>query len=170
MVFGGVAEYGITARWNKNYLKLVYLSLARRQHFRLMGSVRFGGTVRIEDAWDMGFHHVVVAVGAGLPKELPIPGSLAPGMRTANDFLMALHLTGAVRDDTLAHLQVELPAVVIGGGLTGVDAATELQAQYVQQVRGAVMIDTMRISCQNRGLKRSAYIFLKKNAHNCKPF
>ena len=29
--FGGVAEYGITVRWNKNYLKLVRLLLERRR-------------------------------------------------------------------------------------------------------------------------------------------
>ena len=28
--FGGVAEYGITVRWNKNYLKVVRLLLERR--------------------------------------------------------------------------------------------------------------------------------------------
>ena len=32
--FGGVAEYGITVRWNKNYLKLVRLLLERRQTVR----------------------------------------------------------------------------------------------------------------------------------------
>lgn len=132
--FGGVAEYGITARWNKNYLQLAYLSLARKAYFSVIGGVRFGGTLTLNDAWQLGFDHVAIAVGAGLPKELPIPGSLAKGMRAANDFLMALHLTGAVRRDNIASLEVELPALVIGGGLTGVDAATELQALYIQQV------------------------------------
>ena len=32
--FGGVAEYGITVRWNKNYLKLVRLLLERRAAVR----------------------------------------------------------------------------------------------------------------------------------------
>jgi len=132
--FGGVAEYGITARWNKNYLQLAYLSLARKSYFSVLGGVRFGGTLTLHDAWKLGFDHVAIAVGAGLPKELPIPGSLAKGMRAANDFLMALHLTGAVRRDNIASLEVELPALIIGGGLTGVDAATELQALYIQQV------------------------------------
>ena len=40
--FGGVAEYGITSRWNKNYLTLIYLSLLRRRNFTVCG-VRFGG-------------------------------------------------------------------------------------------------------------------------------
>lgn len=132
--FGGVAEYGITVRWDKNFLKLIYLSLMRRPYFQVFGGVRFGGTVTVEDAWEMGFDHFVVAVGAGLPKALPIPGSLAPGMRQANDFLMALQLGHAAKTSSLTNLQVRLPAVVIGGGLTGVDAATEIQAYYVMQV------------------------------------
>jgi NADPH-dependent glutamate synthase beta subunit-like oxidoreductase/NAD(P)H-flavin reductase len=132
--FGGVAEYGITVRWDKNFLKLIYLSLLRRPYFQVFGGVRFGGTVTVEDAWEMGFDHFVVAVGAGLPKALPVPGSLAPGMRQANDFLMALQLGNAAKASSLTNLQIRLPAVVIGGGLTGVDTATEVQAYYISQV------------------------------------
>ncbi|NOU21656.1 MAG: pyridine nucleotide-disulfide oxidoreductase, partial [Methyloglobulus sp.] len=35
--FGGVAEYGITVRWDKNFLKVIYLTLLRRQAFRAYG-------------------------------------------------------------------------------------------------------------------------------------
>ncbi|MFL6652254.1 MAG: FAD-dependent oxidoreductase, partial [Sulfurifustaceae bacterium] len=132
--FGGVAEYGITVRWDKNFLKLIYLSLARRPHFQVFGGVRFGGTVTVEDAWKLGFDHLAICVGAGLPQALPVPGSLAPGMRQANDFLMALQLTGAAKRSSLANLQIRLPAVVIGGGLTGIDTATEVQAYYIAQI------------------------------------
>lgn len=132
--FGGVAEYGITVRWDKNFLKLIYISLMRKPYFQVFGSTRFGGTLTVDDAWEMGFDHFVVAVGAGLPKALSIPGSLAPGMRQANDFLMALQLGNAAKKDSLTNLQVRLPAVIIGGGLTGVDTATEVQAYYITQV------------------------------------
>lgn len=132
--FGGVAEYGITVRWDKNFLKLIYITLARRPTFQVFGGIRFGGTITVENAWELGFDHMAIAVGAGLPKELNIPGSLAPGMRQANDFLMALQLTGAAKKTSLANLQIRLPAVVIGGGLTGIDTATEIQAYYISQV------------------------------------
>lgn len=132
--FGGVAEYGITVRWDKNFLKLIYISLMRKPYFQVFGGVRFGGTITIDDAWDMGFDHFAVAVGAGLPKALSIPGSLAPGMRQANDFLMALQLGNAAKSTSLTNLQVRLPAAVIGGGLTGVDTATEVQAYYITQI------------------------------------
>jgi NADPH-dependent glutamate synthase beta subunit-like oxidoreductase/NAD(P)H-flavin reductase len=132
--FGGVAEYGITVRWDKNFLKLIYLTLARRRHFQVFGGVRLGGTLNLEDAWELGFDHVCIATGAGYPRVVNIGNSLARGMRQANDFLMALQLTGAGKASSLANLQVRLPAVVIGGGLTGIDTATEVQAHYIKQV------------------------------------
>jgi NAD(P)H-flavin reductase len=52
------------------------------------------------------------------------------GVRKASDFLMALQLTGAFKEEALANLQAELPALVIGGGLTAIDTATELLAYY----------------------------------------
>ncbi|HXH03988.1 MAG TPA: FAD-dependent oxidoreductase [Candidatus Competibacteraceae bacterium] len=132
--FGGVAEYGITVRWDKNFLKLIYLSLLRRPTFQVFGGVRLGGTLTLDDAWRLGFDHVCIATGTGLPRVIPMGQSLARGMRQASDFLMALQLTGAGKASSLANLQVRLPAVVIGGGLTAVDTATEVQAYYVKQV------------------------------------
>ena len=132
--FGGVAEYGITVRWDKNFLKVVRLLLERRTEFALFGGVRFGGTVTLEDAWTLGFDHVALAMGAGKPTTLDIPNGLARGVRTASDFLMALQLTGAAKRESLANLQVRLPIVVIGGGLTAIDTATEALAYYAIQV------------------------------------
>ena len=134
--FGGVAEYGITVRWNKNYLKLVRLLLERREAFAHFGGIRFGGgaTMTIDDAWDMGFDHIALCMGAGKPTVLDIPNGLARGVRQASDFLMALQLTGAAKTSSIANLQLRLPVVVIGGGLTAIDTATESLAYYVRQV------------------------------------
>ncbi|MBX5482709.1 MAG: FAD-dependent oxidoreductase [Myxococcaceae bacterium] len=132
--FGGVSEYGITVRWDKNFLTLIHLTLARRRNFRIYGGIRFGGTLTIEDAWALGFDHIAIAAGAGRPTIIGMKNNLIRGIRKASDFLMALQLTGAFKKDSLANLQVQLPAVVIGGGLTGIDTATELMAFYPVQV------------------------------------
>ncbi|MBK8813459.1 MAG: FAD-dependent oxidoreductase [Acidobacteria bacterium] len=132
--FGGVSEYGITVRWDKNFLTMMQLMLFRRKRFRAFGGVRFGGTLTIEDAWEFGFDHIAIATGAGRPTIVPMKNNLIRGIRKASDFLMALQLTGAFKKDTLSNLQVRLPAVVIGGGLTGIDTATELMAYYPVQV------------------------------------
>jgi len=132
--FGGVAEYGITVRWDKNYLKMVRLLLERRAQFSMFGGVRFGGTVTVEDAFAMGFDHVALCAGAGKPTVLDMPNGLARGVRAASDFLMALQLTGAAKKESIANLQIRLPVVVIGGGLTAIDTATESLAYYPLQV------------------------------------
>jgi NADPH-dependent glutamate synthase beta subunit-like oxidoreductase len=71
---------------------------------------------------------VALALGAGKPTILDLPNGLAPGVRMASDFLMALQLTGAAKLDSVANLQLRLTAVVVGGGLTAIDTATEALA------------------------------------------
>jgi NADPH-dependent glutamate synthase beta subunit-like oxidoreductase/NAD(P)H-flavin reductase len=133
--FGGVSEYGITVRWDKNFLKVIRIALERKKNLRVFGGVRFGGTLTIEEAFDeLGFDHIAVAAGAGTPTLVRMKNNLVRGMRQASDFLMALQLTGAFKKNSLANLQVRLPAVVIGGGLTAIDTATELFAYYPVQV------------------------------------
>ena len=132
--FGGVAEYGITVRWNKNFLKVIRLVLERRAEFLMLGGVRLGGTLTLDEAFEMGFDHVALCMGAGKPTVINMPNNLARGVRQASDFLMALQLTGAARSDSLANLQLRLPVVVIGGGLTAVDSCTEALAYYPVQV------------------------------------
>src|SRR6185436_7548741 len=68
--FGGVAEYGITVRWDKNFLKIARLLVERRAAFAMFGGVRFGGTVTAESAFALGFDHIALAAGAGKPTVL----------------------------------------------------------------------------------------------------
>ncbi len=133
--FGGVSEYGITVRWDKNFLKIIRIALERKRNIRIHGGVRFGGTITIEDAFDrLGFDHIAIAAGAGTPTIVKMKNNLVRGMRQASDFLMALQLTGAFKETSMANLQVRLPGLVIGGGLTAIDTATELLAYYPVQV------------------------------------
>jgi NADPH-dependent glutamate synthase beta subunit-like oxidoreductase/NAD(P)H-flavin reductase len=132
--FGGVAEYGITVRWNKNFLKIIRLLLERRRDFSMFGGVRFGGTLTVESAFEMGFDHIALCAGAGGPTVIPMKNGLVRGVRQASDFLMALQLTGAAKYESLANLQIRMPIVVVGGGLTAIDTATESLAYYAVQV------------------------------------
>ena len=100
----------------------------------MYGGVRFGGTLTIDDAFARGFDHIALCLGAGRPTIVAMENGLARGVRQASDFLMALQLTGAAKHDSVANLTVRLPIVVIGGGLTAIDTATEALAYYPVQV------------------------------------
>ncbi|HEX9105126.1 MAG TPA: pyridine nucleotide-disulfide oxidoreductase, partial [Polyangia bacterium] len=74
------------------------------------------------------------------------------GVRKASDFLMALQLTGAYKRSSLANLQVRLPGIVIGGGLTAIDTATEMLAYYVVQVEKT--LERFEVLCKTFGEAR----------------
>lgn len=134
--FGGVAEYGITVRWDKNYLKIIRLLLERRKNFRMFGGIRFGSAITDEIAFETyGFDHVALCIGAGRPNIINLKNNFSKGIRSASDFLMALQLTGAFKEELFTNLQIRMPIVVIGGGLTAVDSACEAQAYYKMQVK-----------------------------------
>ena len=96
--FGGVAEYGITVRWDKNFLKIIRLLLERRARVR---DVRRRALRRRPD------HRQRLRAGLrsrgavrrapGRPTVIPMKNGLARGVRQASDFLMALQLTGAAK-------------------------------------------------------------------------
>ncbi|HEV7929701.1 MAG TPA: FAD-dependent oxidoreductase, partial [Nitrosospira sp.] len=155
--FGGVAEYGITVRWDKNFLKLIRLLLERREEFALFGGVRFGGTLTADDAFAMGFDHVALAAGAGRPTVLDLPNGLARGVRAASDFLMGLQLTGAAQTNSVANMQLRLPVVVIGGGLTAIDTATEALAYYPVQADKFLRRYEILTAVQGEAAIRSAW-------------
>lgn len=134
MGFGGVAEYGITVRWDKNRLMVLRLLLERRRAFTLLGSTRLGSQITAQEALAMGFDHVALCLGAGAPHVPDTLSHLPRGVRTASDFLMTLHTGGAYLEETLASVTLRLPLYVLGGGLTAVDAATEALAYYPLQV------------------------------------
>ncbi|MCC7326358.1 MAG: FAD-dependent oxidoreductase [Burkholderiales bacterium] len=157
--FGGVAEYGITVRWDKNFLKMIRLLLERRERFVLYGGVRFGGTLDDAGAFALGFDHIALATGAGRPTVLDLPNGLANGVRTASDFLMALQLTGAAKRDSVANMQVRLPVVVIGGGLTAIDAATEALAYYPVQVEKFLARYETLVAERGRDVVEAAWTF-----------
>ncbi len=148
--FGGVAEYGITVRWDKNFLKIIRLLLERRNHFRMFGGFRLGSGLDCYDALkEYQFDHVALCLGAGWAKIPEIKNNFLKGIRMASDFLMALQLTGAERKTLPSNLQLRLPVLVVGSGLTAIDTACEALAYYPKQVEN--FAHHYQILCQELG-------------------
>lgn len=134
--FGGVAEYGITSRWDKNFLKIIRLILERNQNFRMFGGIRFGSTITDHTAFnDYQFDHIALCIGAGRPNIIEIKNNYAKGIRSASDFLMLLQSSGAYKKNLFTNLQIRMPILVVGGGLTAIDTATEAQNYYLSQIK-----------------------------------
>ena len=132
--FGGVAEYGITNRWDKNNLTLVRLILERRNNFTMQGGVRLGSNITTEQAFDMGFDHVALCLGAGKPRFINSSDYFAKGVKTASDFLMNLQQGASYMSGSNSKLLLRMPAIVIGCGLTAIDSAVETLHYYPIQV------------------------------------
>ena len=135
--FGGVAEYGITVRWNKNFLKIIRLLLERRSRVqRCTAGVRFGGTMTVEDAfraWASTTSRCALGAGPadGDSDEERAGARRAPGFRFPDGAAAHRSRQEAARWRTC---RCGMPIVVIGGGLTAIDTATESLAYYVVQV------------------------------------
>ncbi len=131
--FGGVAEYGITNRWNKNNLSLVRLILERHEFFNMYGGIRLGSNITVKQAFNKGFDHIALCLGAGKPRFISDTDYFAKGVRSATSFLINLQ-QGGFQTDSNSSLLIRMPAVVIGCGLTAIDSAVELLHYYPIQV------------------------------------
>lgn len=144
--FGGVMAYGITARWDASRLLWLRLLLERHPQFHMKGDVRLGSTFQLERAKEVGFDHISLCLGAGEPN-IPSP-ELMRGSRFAHDFLMSLHLHQRPP-------KVDFPCVVIGGGLTAIDTATELLVWLRQQYGADALPEAPVKLIYRRDLKES---------------
>lgn len=133
--FGGVAEYGITNRWDKNNLTLIRLILERRESFKMYGGIRLGSNITTNQAFESGFDHIALCLGAGRPNYINKPEYFAKGVKSAADFLMNLQQGVPYLDGSNSNMQIRLPAVIVGCGLTAIDSAVELLHYYPTVVK-----------------------------------
>src|SRR5439155_378098 len=136
----GFEIYGLLTRWNPLDLR------------RPLPRARTGKRVLVVGMGPAGFtlaHHLLndghtVTAIDGLkiePLDAEMSGvgpdgtrKLFAPIRDSTSLHEALDLTGAARRDSVANMQLRLPVVVIGGGLTAIDTATESLAYYPVQV------------------------------------
>lgn len=147
--FGGVMEYGITNRWDKNYLTLIRLILERHTNFSMYGGLRLGSNITAEQAFDCGFNHIALCLGAGPPRYENLPGYFAKGVKSAADFLMNLQQGIPYHPKSNSNLLLRAPFVIIGLGLTAIDAAVELIHYYL------IYVENFLQKWENNSIDRS---------------
>lgn len=123
--FGGVMDYGITPRWDKSLLTKIKVILEAHPYFSFHAGVRFGEMFSLDDALQAGFDHVALCIGAAKPKFIGIESLPFKGIKMSNDFLMSLQQGKPYIENSATQLDIKFPLVVIGAGLSGVDAAVE---------------------------------------------
>ncbi|HEX2787334.1 MAG TPA: FAD-dependent oxidoreductase [Ignavibacteria bacterium] len=128
--FGGASEYGITVRWDKNFLNVIYINLMRHKNFRIESGKQLGSDYTIEDAWNEGYKHIAMCVGAAKPNIVKVENANAEGVFYSTEFLSNLQIRDAINPDNDYIFKVKLPGIIIGGGLTAIDCSTELLNYY----------------------------------------
>lgn len=159
--FGGISECGITNRWDKNNLLLARLVLERRQNFTLIGSINIGKDLILEEALNGKFDHVALCIGSGKPKQLNHNDALPKGVMCGAKFLTILQQKTPYHEASdISILQIRMPAIVIGCGLSAIDSAVELLHYYVIQIeKFAKNYDPQKIITREE--KQIAQEFLK---------
>ena len=115
--FGGVAEYGITDRWDKYNLLLIRMLLERYPNFKMKGNMRLGRDITLKKAIEEeGYDYVALCLGAGAPKVPDIKNIDAKNVISAFSFLASLHMNKP-------NFEYTMPVVIIGAGLTAMDCA-----------------------------------------------
>jgi glutamate synthase (NADPH/NADH) small chain len=138
---GGLLRYGIPDfKMEKKHLD------ARLKQMTDEGTrFRAGVNIGVDITWDelkARYDAVVVATGAMVPRDLPIPGRDLPGVHFAMEYLVQANKVGA-GDDVPDQITAEdKHVVVLGGGDTGADCIGTAHRQ------GAASVTNLAIGTQ----------------------
>jgi glutamate synthase (NADPH/NADH) small chain len=123
---GGVLIYGIPEFRLPKEIVRHEVDVLRRMGVDFQPDVVIGRTATIDELMvEEGYHAVLVATGAGLPRFLGVPGEHLNGVYSANEFLTRVNLMKAYDasyDEPVFDCRGQDVAVV-GGGNTAMDAA-----------------------------------------------
>ncbi len=138
---GGLLRYGIPDfKMEKKHLE------TRLRQMQAEGTrFRAGVNIGVDIAWDdlrSRYDAVIVATGALVPRDLPIPGRDLPGVHFAMEYLVQQNKLGA-GDSVVDQISAEdKHVVVLGGGDTGADCIGTAHRQ------GALSVTNLAIGIQ----------------------
>ncbi|MCR4841368.1 MAG: NADPH-dependent glutamate synthase [Lachnospiraceae bacterium] len=122
---GGVLVYGIPEfRLPKDEVVEKEIDNIKRLGVKIETDVVIGKSTTIDQLIeDEGFEAVFIGSGAGLPKFMNIPGELALGVYSANEYLTRSNLMKAYEKDSSTPIMQSKKVAVVGGGNVAMDAA-----------------------------------------------
>lgn len=138
---GGLLRYGIPDfKMEKKHIE------SRLRQMQAEGTrFRAGVNIGVDIAWDdlrSRYDAVVIATGALVPRDLPIPGRDLPGVHFAMEYLVQQNRVGA-GDDIVDQITAEgKHVIVLGGGDTGADCIGTAHRQ------GALSVTNLAIGLQ----------------------
>ncbi|MFO0837365.1 MAG: NADPH-dependent glutamate synthase [Phycisphaerae bacterium] len=121
---GGVLVYGIPEFRLPNDVIDAEIDRLREMGVKITCNVVIGRTFTVDELLkEAGFHAVFLAIGAGLPIFMNIPGEHLKGVYSANEYLTRVNLMGAGREANSDTPVIRGDRVaVIGGGNVAMDA------------------------------------------------
>ena len=121
---GGVLVYGIPEfRLPKDTVVKHEIENVKKLGVKIETNVIVGRSITIDELMEQGFEAVFVGSGAGLPKFMGIPGEVANGVFSANEYLTRNNLMKAFREDADTPIKPGKKVIVVGGGNVAMDAA-----------------------------------------------
>ena len=145
---GGLLMYGIpNMKLDKKFVQK-RIDLMTELGVTFVTNTEIGKTISYEDL-SVNFDRIILAIGAGIPRDLNISGREAVGIRFAIDFLTETTKTVLEEgEDNISQSLKGKKVVVIGGGDTGNDCigtAVRLGAASVSQLEITPSLPTDRL-------------------------
>ncbi len=121
---GGVLVYGIPEFRLPKAIVDAEVERLKQMGVEIRCNVVIGRTYTVKELMETeGYDAVFVAVGAGLPQFMRVPGENLKGVYSANEYLTRVNLMTAYRfPDSDTPVQVGQSVAVVGGGNTAMDA------------------------------------------------
>lgn len=145
---GGLLMYGIPNMKLDKKVVQKRIDLMTELGVTFVTNTEIGKTISYEDL-SVNFDRIILAIGAGIPRDLNISGREAVGIRFAIDFLTETTKTVLEEgEDNISQSLKGKKVVVIGGGDTGNDCigtAVRLGAALVSQLEITPSLPTNRL-------------------------
>ena len=120
---GGVLVYGIPEFRLPKAIVAEEVKKLEAMGVEFKCNVVIGRTLTIPQLFEMGYTHVFIGSGAGLPSFLNISGEELMGVYSANEYLTRINLMKAYEEESDTPIIKAKNVAVVGGGNVAMDAA-----------------------------------------------